>query len=163
MMIKDLELTLKNLVSSNLDSNCVHVTNMISYGDPPTQEMLVRGKLYHLAIENLIQQVFKDAIIEQSHRDNIGNKEICYTPDVYVPSKKLLIEIKSSDRSLAYATKQTSIYRYLLERKGVSVDQCIMITGDLKVFPLQCDSNYGQQLLNSYLNSRLDQNLFKPK
>lgn len=163
MMIKDLESTLKNLISSKLDTDCIHVTQIIQYKDSPTEEMLIRGKLYHLAIESLIQQIFTDAIIEQSHRDNIGNEEICYTPDAYVPSKKLLIEIKSSDRSLPYATKQTSIYRYLLERKGVLVDQCIMITGDLKVFPLNCDSNYGQQLLNSYLNSRLDQNLFKPK
>ncbi|ALG96754.1 hypothetical protein [Acidianus bottle-shaped virus 2 strain ABV2] len=163
MMIKDLESTLKNLVDSELDNNCIHVSHIISYGSPPSEEMLVRGKLYHMAIENLLQQTFNDAIIEKSYRDTIQNEEICYTPDVYIPSQKLLIEIKSSDRSLAYATKQTSIYKYLLEKNNIPIEQCIMITGDLKVYTLNCDKNFGEQILLTYLRSRLNQNLFKSK
>lgn len=161
-MIKELESALKNLVNSKIESNCLHVSQIISYNDKPNEEMLIRGKLYHIVIENLLQKVFNDAIIERAYRDTIENNEICYTPDVYVPSQKLLIEIKSSDKSLVYATKQTSIYKFLLKRNGIPVERCVMITGDLKIYPLNCDENYGEQILLSYLKSRLDQNLFKP-
>jgi len=143
-------------------ADCLHVTDLLSYNDPPTEEQLIRGKVYHLAIESLLKQIIpeKDLIIEKTYTlelKNLGipsSQTLCFTPDAH--TNEVIFEIKSTAKSLNYATQQTSIYTYLLNTYfNKQINECFMITGDLKVYQLNCDPNYGKNLLLSRLRSRL--------
>ncbi len=143
-------------------TECLHVTDLLSYGDPPTQEQLVRGKVYHLAIESLLKQIIpeKELVIEKTYTLQLkdlglqSSETLCFTPDAH--TNNTLFEIKSTAKSLNYATQQTSIYAYLLNTYfNKEINECFMITGDLKVYQLNCDPNYGRNLLLGKLKSRL--------
>lgn len=155
MMNQEIISKMKQMLEGSFDPQCIHVTSLLSYGKPPTPEMLTRGKVYHHGIESMLTKLYPDAIVEQSHRQKILNKEICYTPDAVIPSEKLLIEIKSSYHSIDYATLQTSIYRYLLGNEGINVKECIMLTGDLKMYHLNCDEHGGEMFILSKIKQML--------
>ncbi|ALG96805.1 hypothetical protein [Acidianus bottle-shaped virus 3 strain ABV3] len=159
---KQFENDLKNLIDSKLENDeCVHVTALLSYRDPPKEEQLIRGKLYHLGIEMLLRKLFgQDIMLEQKFQVDYFNPKnkketsICFTPDglLNLPDKTVLIEIKSTINSRDYATKQTSIYKYLLEKYfRQKINECWLITGDLKITKLNCDSDFGQEILNNKL------------
>ncbi|MCY0881657.1 MAG: hypothetical protein OWS74_06650 [Firmicutes bacterium] len=155
MMREEIVSKLKEMLDGSFDPSCVHVTSFLSYGKPPSEEMLLRGKVYHHGLEDMLMKLYPDAVIEKSHKQKVLDKEICYTPDVVVPSQKLLIEIKSTSKSYDYATMQTSIYRYLLGNEKIDVKECIMLTGDLKVYNLRCDQQRGEMFLLSKVKQML--------
>ena len=69
--LEDFEKDLKKLLSDNEPdfSECIHVTQLLNYSDPPSDEQLTRGKLYHLAIETLLLKLFgSDIQLEQQHK-----------------------------------------------------------------------------------------------
>jgi len=149
---------------------CVHVTDLLRdlYKGKPVESVFTRGKLYHLAIENLIM-VLKiekklDVIELEEPHDlyyTVKNRRVrlCFTPDAIVNryNKTTLVEIKSSAKSRDYALIQTSIYRYLLETfMKQKIDECEMVTGDLLSYKLPCSSEIGKK----ELDTRLARSLF---
>jgi len=159
------ELFLKLNEGVHLSEECIHVTDLLGdlYSGKPNEEVFIRGKLYHYAIESLLSVLeleHKLGIleIEQSHSVSyeVKNRRVrlCFTPDVFINlnGKNVLLEIKSSLKSRDYAIIQTSIYRYLLERfLNYQVDECQMITGDLNTYNLVCDPNVGRRELDTRL------------
>jgi len=148
---------------------CIHVTDLLKseYNDPTEQTALIRGKLYHFAIESLLKKLeekgkLKILEMENSRKltYNVRNKDfpLCFTPDVLVQlnDKTVLLEIKSTIKSRDYAILQTSIYKYLLETfYNYKIDQCLLITGDLQTYKLACDADTGKQILDDRLGNSL--------
>jgi len=148
---------------------CIHVTDLLKseYDNDPEQSALIRGKLYHFAIENLLKRLeekgkLKILEMENSRKltYNVRNKDfpLCFTPDAVIQfnDKTVLLEIKSTVKSRDYAILQTSIYKYLLETfYNYKIDQCLLITGDLQTYKLVCDSETGKQILDDRLGNSL--------
>jgi hypothetical protein len=148
---------------------CIHVTDLLKseYDENAEQSALIRGKLYHFAIESLLRRLeekgkLKILEMENSRKlmYNVRNKDfpLCFTPDaiVQLDGKTILLEIKSTIKSRDYAILQTSIYKYLLETHyGYKIDQCLLITGDLQTYKLMCNSDVGKQTLDERLGNSL--------
>ena len=137
---------------------CVHVTSFLSYSDPdPPEDVFIRGKLYHYAIESLLSQFVEVVETEKTHIKTFNNLKLCFTPDMIVKldGKNTLIEIKSTlEKSLNYAYKQANIYTFLLQPE-INIDQCYIIDGALKYKQIQCSPAEGEKILTSLLKSRL--------
>ena len=154
----------EELSKEERSKDCIHVSDLLVgiYKDTPTQEMFNRGKLYHYAIESILLKYYPTSIVEKEFRTTVENKEVCFTPDAIIPYTKdeeltlALIEIKSSQKSYDYALIQTSIYRYLLQTLNIIVDECYLITPEVKVKQLPCSSELGER----EIRNRLKQNLF---
>lgn len=158
---------LSSKLNFSFDSNCIHVTSLLSslYTESSAnlskevlQTVFTRGKIYHLGIETIIKETFPNAEIEQGYRIDYHLEDrkypLCFTPDTIVD--KTIIEIKTSKKSYEYATLQTSIYRFLLNQFfGKKIDECIMITGDLKVSRLFCDESRGHKFLDNALKQMI--------
>jgi len=156
---KDLFVRLNELHQFN--EECIHVTDLLRdlYRGTPSDQAFIRGKLYHMAIENLIMMMKLDKMIdvvemEEPHNVSytVKNRKVrlCFTPDSIVnyDGKNILLEIKSSSKSKDYAVIQTSIYRYLLEVfLQYRIDECRMITGDLAEYMLNCSNDVGKKEL----------------
>jgi len=148
---------------------CIHVTDLLKdeYDEQTEQYALIRGKLYHYAIENLLKKLeekgkLKILEMEKPHQLTYSvrgkNFRLCFTPDAIINAdgKNTLVEIKSTVKSRDYAILQTSIYKFLLENfYNQRIDQCILLTGDLQTYRLTCDSEVGQQILNDRLGNSL--------
>ena len=160
----------KSRLNEGLPQECIHVTSLLSYGDPPNESQLIRGKIYHYAIEELLghEASLLGAKIEseKTHVMDYQGQKICFTPDMilYFPTKIILVEIKSRiDVSLGYAQKQTSIYKYLLSLEGIHIDECYIVDGELKFKQLNCDEKTGQKILDNALNGSILNFLSKPQ
>jgi len=155
---------------SDFNEECIHVSDLLHdlyQGRKPSESVFTRGKLYHFAIENLIMIMEHDRILDVVEMEKphvvpytLRNRQVrlCFTPDSIVDfdGKNILIEIKSSEKSRDYAEVQTSIYRYLLETFfKYKINECRMITGDLKEFNLQCSSENGKRELETRLGRSL--------
>jgi hypothetical protein len=163
------ELFMKLSEGVNLGEECVHVTDLLHdlYTGKPKEEVFLRGKLYHYAIETLISNLEAEnklAILEmeEGHSINYEVKDkrvkLCFTPDavIHYNQKNVLLEIKSSVKSRDYAMIQTSIYRYLLEKfLNYQIDMCQMITGDLNTYNLPCSPELGKRELETRLSRSL--------
>jgi len=163
---KDLFMELND--SDKFDNACIHVTELLKneYGDS-SNNIFIRGKLYHFALETLLQRLeskgkLKIDELETTHIVTYPTKDrafrLCFTPDVIYQknNKTVLLEIKSTSKSLNYAFLQTSIYKYLLERFfNKKIDECGMLTGDLTYYKLLCDSDLGKQELEKRLSGSL--------
>ena len=163
---KDLFLELND--SDKFDNACIHVTELLQneYSDA-NNNAFIRGKLYHFALETLLQRLeqkgkLKIQELETTHIINYQIKDrvyrLCFTPDVIYQQngKTVLLEIKSTSKSLNYAFIQTSIYKYLLENYfNVKIDECGMLTGDLMYYKLSCDFNVGKMELEKRLSNSL--------
>ena len=163
---KELFLEINN--SEKFDNACIHITELLKneYGGG-SNYALVRGKLYHFALESLIQRLEKKGLVkidelETTHIVSYPTKDrtyrLCFTPDVIYQkdNKTILLEIKSTSKSLNYAFLQTSIYKYLLERFfNKRIDECGMLTGDLMYYKLLCDYDLGRQELEKRLSGSL--------
>jgi len=151
------------------NSYCIHVTDLLKneYDNEPEQTALIRGKLYHFAIENLLKKLEEKGklkILEMENSRvltyNVKGKDfrLCFTPDalINVDGKNILVEIKTTVKSRDYAILQTSIYKYLLENfYNYKIDQCLLLTGDLQTYKLMCDADTGKQILDDRLGSSL--------
>lgn len=161
MVSKDLMFKIKqalNKIDDNQRSDeCIHVSDLLSdlyNGNKVSEEVFTRGKVYHYAIESMLSQEFPDAIIEHEFFVNHNDKPICFTPDAIINNH--IIEIKTSFSSFNYAKVQTSIYKYLLEKYyDMKIEGCVMITGDLKLYDLGCNSELGEKELEKRLNNSL--------
>jgi len=148
---------------------CIHVTDLLKdqYGENQEQFALIRGKLYHFAIESLLKRLEEKGklkILEMENSKkltyNVKNKDfpLCFTPDavIQINDKTVLLEIKSTVKSRDYAILQTSIYKYLLETYyQYKIDQCLLVTGDLQTYKLMCDNETGKQILEDRLGNSL--------
>jgi len=160
---------LVELDGDKFDNQCIHVTDLLKneYEDKQEQSALIRGKLYHYAIESLLTELHmerKVTVLEKEKTRELdyvvkGKKfHLCFTPDVILMmnNKTILVEIKSTVKSRDYAILQTSIYKYLLENFfNRKIDQCLLLTGDLQTYKLMCDSEIGKQLLEYRLGNSL--------
>ena len=164
------ELYLELTKGEQIDNECIHVSDLLKdvYKENVDQYALIRGKLYHYAIENLLYQMHLKAKLtvfemEKSRKVDYtvkGKKfSLCFTPDAVLMINKriILTEIKSTVKSRDYAIIQTSIYKYLLENFSSykKIDECMLITGDLQTYRLQCDSETGKQILEDRLGNSL--------
>jgi len=163
------ELYLELTKGEQIDNECVHVTDLLKdqYAENVDQTVFIRGKLYHFAIENLLQRLHSQGKltiveIEKSRKIDYvvkGKKfSLCFTPDAIlsVNNKTILTEIKSTIKSRDYAILQTSIYKYLLEKfSKYEINECLLITGDLQTYKLQCDSEVGKEILEDRLGNSL--------
>jgi hypothetical protein len=162
------ELFLEINDSDKFDNACIHITELLKnqYSDP-NNNAFIRGKLYHFALETLLQRLeqkgkLKIDEVETTHIISYQTKQktyrLCFTPDVIYQrdGKTILLEIKSSSKSLNYAFLQTSIYKYLLESFfNKRIDECGMLTGDLNYYRLSCNSELGKKELEKRLNNSL--------
>jgi hypothetical protein len=162
------ELFLEINDSDKFDNACIHITELLKnqYGDV-NNNALVRGKLYHYALETLLQRLEKKGVLkidelETTHIVTYPTKyktyRLCFTPDVIFQkdNNTILLEIKSTSKSLNYAFLQTSIYKYLLETFfNKKIDECGMLTGDLMYYRLSCDHDLGKQELEKRLTNSL--------
>lgn len=152
-----LKQSLNKIDESKRSDECIHVSDLLSdlYNNKDVkEEIFTRGKVYHYAIETLLSKEFPEAITEQELFVRHNDKPLCFTPDMIIQNH--IIEIKSSFSSFNYAKIQTSIYKYLIETYlEIPIEGCIMITGDLKLYDLGCDSNLGKKELDKRLNNSL--------
>ena len=162
------ELFLELSDSDRFNQACIHITELLNneYGSV-NNYAFVRGKLYHYALESLLQRLerkgkLKIDELETTHIVNYPTREktyrLCFTPDVIYTkdNKTILLEIKSTQKSLNYAFLQTSIYKYLLEKFfNTKIDECGMLTGDLMYYKLNCDSDLGKEELEKRLSGSL--------
>ena len=163
------ELYMELVRNDKFETECIHVTDLLKneYSDNPDQSVFIRGKLYHFAIENLLRRLHEQgklSILEMERNRQVeyvtkGKKfNLCYTPDVIlsIKNKVVLTEIKSTVKSRDYAILQTSIYKYLLEKfSNYTIDECMLITGDLQTYKLMCDADTGRQILEDRLGNSL--------
>lgn len=164
------ELYLELTKNEKIDTECIHVTDLLKdqYSENTDMSVFIRGKLYHYAIENLLNQMHikgkltvfemeRSRKIEYTVKDKKFN--LCFTPDaiLMINKKVVLTEIKSTIKSRDYAILQTSIYKYLLENFSSfkKIDECMLITGDLQTYKLHCDSETGKQILEDRLGNSL--------
>ena len=155
--------------NQKFDGQCIHVTDLLKneYDEEAEQPALIRGKLYHYAIESLLHELHvkgKITVFESEKSREVeyvvrGKKfRLCFTPDLIlmINKKVVLAEIKSTVKSRNYAILQTSIYKYLLENyTSYKIDECMLITGDLQTYKLMCNSDMGKQLLEERLGNSL--------
>ncbi len=98
-------------------SNEVYVTEIVSYYYPypeiATKEVLLRGHIYHAGLQCLFREFPIE--IEVSKKMTVDNKEWIIKGRIDMVTPDALVEIKSSRKSLAYASLQLNIYRYLLQ------------------------------------------------
>jgi hypothetical protein len=157
-------------LSGNNDFNqaCIHVTDLLKNEyDGSNNNAFIRGKLYHFALESLLQRLERKGKIsikelETTHIVNYQTSQktyrLCFTPDMIFnkDNKTILLEIKSTSKSLNYAFLQTSIYKYLIEKFfNQRIDECGMLTGDLMYYKLMCDYDLGRQELEKRLTGSL--------
>lgn len=167
MNLRSLQESLSSKLNSSFDPNCIHVTSLLSslYTESSSslsrevlQTVFTRGKIYHLGIETIIKEMFPNAEIERGYKIDFHLDDrkypLCFTPDSVVD--KTIIEIKTSKKSYEYATMQTSIYRFLLNQFfNKEIEECVLITGDLKVTRLYCEESRGQKFLVKALKERI--------
>ena len=156
--------------NQKFDGQCIHVTDLLKgvYDKDAEQTALIRGKLYHYAIESLLHELHVKGKITVFETERTREVEytvrgktfkLCFTPDaiLMINKKIILAEIKSNVKSRDYAILQTSIYKYLLEKfsSHKKIDECMLITGDLQTYKLMCDSDTGRQILEDRLGNSL--------
>lgn len=112
----------------------VYVTDIVNFYYPPqmpsTPDVFIRGQLYHQAIESLLKEKF-NAQTEVSVKIPFNNVTIAGRIDAIVDD--VIIEIKSSEKSLEPAKLQASIYRYMLYKLTGKDYKTVFIDGALNI------------------------------
>lgn len=97
--------------------NEVYVTEIVSYyypyPDSPAKEVLLRGHVYHAGLQCLLREFPVE--IEVSKKVAVNGKEWLIKGRVDMVTSDAIVEIKSSKKSLPFASLQLNIYRYLMQ------------------------------------------------
>ncbi len=98
-------------------SNEVYVTEIVSYyypyPEPPAKEVLLRGHVYHVGLQCLFREFPIE--VEVSRKLTVDGKEWVIKGRVDMITSDAIVEIKSSRKSLLFATLQLNIYKYLMQ------------------------------------------------
>lgn len=97
--------------------NEVYVTEIVGYYYPypesPVKEVLLRGHVYHAGLQCLLREFPIE--IEVSKKIVVDGKEWQIKGRVDMVTSDAIVEIKSSRKSLPFASLQLNIYRYLMQ------------------------------------------------